>query len=154
VYEYWGGAQDQRSIDVYEFYRSFSSQIAWLNPVICQILSHRPASTTAETTFSLGGYTLSERRTALLPARAENLILSASAFKMNEGRDKLIVPKLPAVGKITDEEEAEYFNDDDPDLFAPLNNDNLLKMDFEDNEEEAEDDAYEEGNAEVEVDAQ
>ena len=91
AYEYWGGATSQQSIDVYAFWRSFSAQIPLLNNVICQILSHRSASTTAETTFSLGGYCLNELRTSLLPARAEGYILSALAFKMQQGMKDLVV---------------------------------------------------------------
>ena len=95
---------NQRSINVYAFYRAFCDRIPWLNSVICQVLSHRPASTTAESTFSLGGYCLNELRTSLLPRRAEGFILSSSAFKNPHGDYRLVVPRLPELGKITDEE--------------------------------------------------
>lgn len=145
VYEYWGGAPNQRSIDVYAFWSSFASRIPLLNSVICQILSQRPASTTAETTFSLGGYCLNDLRTALLPPRAEGYILSASAYKMKQGMKNLVVPRLPELGKITEEEEATFYNEDGGDIFAPINNNNLLNMVFmEDENEDDFDDNYEE----------
>lgn len=143
LYDYWGGAHNQRTIDVYAFWRHFSVSIPLLNNVICQILSQRPASTTAETTFSLGGYCLNDLRTKLLPPRAEGFILSASAHKMKHGMKNLVVPILPELGKITEEDEAAFLYEDEIDVFAPINNNNLLNMIFTEDDNEI-DDNYEE----------
>ena len=64
--------------------------------------------------------------TAKLPARAEGYILSSSAFKMQQGTKNLVVPHLPELGVITAEVEEEYFTEDQGDVFAPVNADNLL----------------------------
>lgn len=149
VYEYWGGASSQRFIDVYAFYRSFCGQIPLLNNVICQVLGHRTASTTAESIFSLGGYCLNKLRTALLPTRAEEFILSASAYKMQEGMNDLVVPNIPDIGVISAEEKVDYLIADPVDLTAPINSDNLLNMDFVDDEDEED---YVEDAAELEAD--
>ena len=83
---------------MYAFYRAFSDHIPLLNLVIWQVLSHRSASTTAESTFSLGGNCLNDLRTALLTLHAEGFSLSSSVFKMQHGADRVVrvvAPKLP-----------------------------------------------------------
>jgi hypothetical protein len=55
---------------------------------------------------------------------------------MQEGMDKLVIPKLPELGKITPEEEAEYFGEEAGDIFAPINNVSMLDMVFSDDEDE------------------
>jgi hypothetical protein len=50
---------------------------------------------------------------------------------MQQGTDRLVIPKLPELGKITPDEEDAY-----GDIFAPINNGTLLNMVFSDDEDE------------------
>ena len=76
----------------------------------------------------------------MLPRRAEGFILSSSAFKMQHGADRLVVPRLPELGKITDEEKTQYFEEEGVDVFAPVHTDSLLNMKFASDDEEDADD--------------
>lgn len=85
----------------------------------------------------------------MLPTRAEEFILSASAYKMQEGMNDLVVPNIPDIGVISAEEKVDYLIADPVDLTAPINSDNLLNMDFVDDEDEED---YVEDAAELEAD--
>ena len=54
---------------------------------------------------------------------------------MKEGRNNLVVPALPDMGKIAADQEAEYCGEEHGDIFAPINNANLLNMRFLDEDE-------------------
>lgn len=85
----------------------------------------------------------------MLPTRAEEFILSASAYKMQEGMNDLVVPNIPDIGVISAEEKVDYLIADPVDLTAPINSDNPLNMDFVDDEDEED---YVEDAAELEAD--
>ena len=50
-----------------------------------------------------------------------------------------MVPALPDMGKIAADQEAEYCGEEHGDIFAPINNANLLNMRFLDEDEESDD---------------
>lgn len=61
----------------------------------------------------------------------------------------LVVPNIPDIGVISAEEKVDYLIADPVDLTAPINSDNLLNMDFVDDEDEED---YVEDAAELEAD--
>ena len=83
-----------------KFYTFWGPRMPHLYPIILHILSHRCVSTTAETVFSCGGYTLNNYRSVINPEKAELAILSAFIYKSSRSSNST-VPKLPDVGVMT-----------------------------------------------------
>ena len=76
-WEYFGGADRQQDIDVFEFYQDFIKQIHNLSKAIRKVLADPSATATKERVFNVAENILNIRRCRLDPSRAENLILSA-----------------------------------------------------------------------------
>ena len=101
TWEYFGGADCQQDIDVFEFYQDFIKQIPNLSKAIRKVLADPSATATNERVFNVAGNILNIRRCRLDPSRAENLILSAFRYKVGLSKETK-PPKLPSFRVIND----------------------------------------------------
>jgi hypothetical protein len=104
-WEYFGGKTRPEDIDVFAFYQYHGPFMPFIDPVIQQMLSQPSASYCPETIFSRAKFIINDYRQALTPERAEQLILSATRYRMNMRGKKL--PGLPQLGVDPSDEEIE-----------------------------------------------
>ena len=126
-WEYFGGADRQQDIDVFEFYQDFIKQIPNLSKAIRKVLADPSATATNERVFNVAGNILNIRRCRLDPSRAENLILSAFRYKV--GLSKATKPpKLPSFRVINDSQDE--FDDGETELVQRMEEEAAAWEDF------------------------
>ena len=95
-YQLFGGAARFGDIDVFDFYAKHGPLMPIAEPIIREMLSQPAASYAPEKVFSGGKFVLNDHRTNLKPSRAEQLVISATRFKMK--LSSRFLPKLPQDG--------------------------------------------------------
>ena len=86
----------QSSSSVLKFYQKHGPQMPVLETIIAAMLGQTNAQVDPERLFSIGKHVISDLRCALLPGRAEALILSAARYKWSMFGNS--APTIPDVG--------------------------------------------------------